>query len=98
MLQSRSLPEPDHHLAYRLHWTGVIRSWEAYRRRKVLEAVLARAAAGDFIPTAWERRFIVPELDDQPHAGASLLSLVEVLQAYAKEESKAEPGDDTPPA
>ena len=40
----------------------------------------------------------MPEMDDQPHAGASLLSLVEVLQAYAKDESKAEPGDDTPPA
>jgi hypothetical protein len=98
MLQRERSSLPDHAFSYRMHWAGVVQTWEPSRRRRVLTALRTRTASADFVPTEWERRFVVRELDDRAHAGSSLLSLIEVLQAYSDDQSEAEPGDGQPPA
>ncbi len=95
-LQHERPAPPDPAFSYRVHWTAMARLWDADRRSRVLAALRARAASADFRPTEWERAFIVPELDDQAHAGSSLLILIEVLQALLQEPAQSEASEGDP--
>ncbi len=52
------------------------------RRARIAQEVRILLAAPDFVPNAYVRRYRVPALDDGLHAGASLLALQQVLQAF----------------
>ncbi|HML24815.1 MAG TPA: hypothetical protein PKD09_24385 [Aggregatilinea sp.] len=75
---------------YRMFWTKSVYTWDPARRKAVAGRVQAVAAAPDFETTMLERRFRVEGLDDQAHSGASLLALLEVLQAVEAFEADAE--------
>jgi hypothetical protein len=63
-------------------WMKEVRSWDAVRRASVAEALRFILAAPGFIPNAFDRRYQVLGLDDGLHAGASLVALLQVLQAF----------------
>ena len=72
---------PRVEFSYTIFWTKQARTWDAARRAAVRGAVQAVLAQPGFEPNAYERRYPVPGLDDQAHAGASLLALDKVLRA-----------------
>jgi len=73
--------------SYTIYWTKQVRAWEA-ERRAVVRAALERALAqADFEANAYARRYAVPGLDEQAHAGASLLALRKVLAAFMTTDS-----------
>jgi hypothetical protein len=68
--------------AYTIYWTKQVRQWEAARLAAVqaeLDTVLAQPG---FEANNYARRYTVPGLDEQAHAGASLLALKKVLAAF----------------
>jgi len=66
--------------SYRVFWTKQARGWPAARRRSIRAAARALAASDVFEPNAFERRYSVEDVDGE-HSGASLLALVQVLEA-----------------
>jgi hypothetical protein len=48
----------------------------------VAEALRSVLAAPGFVPNTFDRRYQVLGLDDGLHAGASLVALLQVLQAF----------------
>ncbi len=81
-----SSPRPDY--SYRVYWTKMARSWSPERRRAVREAVRARVEGDEFEANAFERRYRVEALGDGVHAGASLLALLEVIDALQTYEDR----------
>lgn len=67
--------------SYTVHWTGLVQSWDDRRRRDTLTALRRALEDAEFLPTEFERKYLVPEVDDAPHAGASLMALLRVLEA-----------------
>ena len=67
--------------SYRVFWTKQARGWDAARRRSVLTTARALTAAAMFEPNAFERRYQLEGVDGE-HSGASLLSLMQVLEAF----------------
>ncbi len=67
--------------SYRVYWTRTARMWGEDRRRQVRAAVQAVTRLPGFTPNERLRRYPVPQIDDLPHAGASLVALLEVLDA-----------------
>lgn len=67
--------------SYRVYWTKAARTWGPERRRKVRDAVEAITRLPGFTPNERLRRYPVPQIDDLRHAGASLVALLEVLDA-----------------
>lgn len=82
------LPPEAASFSYRVYWTREVRTWDSGRRRRVRAAVEEVVDAPDFKANAFARRFRVPAVDELNHAGASLVALVQVLEAF---EGKAEP-------
>lgn len=76
---------PRVEFSYTIFWTKQARQWEAARRQTVGAALDQVLAQPGFEANDYERRYRVPGLDDQAHAGASLLALRKVLQALTKE-------------
>jgi predicted PurR-regulated permease PerM len=76
------LPRAEY--SYRVYWTKTARAWDEDRRRRVAEAAAVTIARADFEPTAYERRYVLAELDGQAHSGQSLLALHRVLAALAE--------------
>lgn len=68
--------------SYTVFWTKQVRAWDAQRRAAVGAALSQVVAQPDFEANAYARRYAVPGLDDQAHAGASLLALRKVLAAF----------------
>jgi len=68
--------------AYTIFWTKMVRTWEADKRKAIRARVEAMIAAPDFINNAFERRYAIEGLDETAHAGASLLALKKVLEAF----------------
>jgi len=66
--------------SYRVYWTKQARAWDAARRRSVLEAVRRVTTAETFEPNSFERRYRAEGLAGE-HSGASLLALIQVLEA-----------------
>ena len=73
--------------SYTIYWTKHARQWNAARRLAVHEALLKVLAQPGFEANAYERRYTVPGLDDQAHAGASLIALKKVLAALDENET-----------
>jgi hypothetical protein len=68
--------------SYTIFWTKQVRGWDPARREAVNAALSRVLAQPDFESNAYARRFTVPGLDEQAHAGASLLALSKVLAAF----------------
>lgn len=78
----RPLGPPRVDFSYTIYWTKQARSWDAARRAAVAAALPAVLAQPSFEANDYERRYRVSGLDDQAHAGASLLALDKVLRAF----------------
>jgi hypothetical protein len=76
------LAPPDPAFAYSIGWMTEVRTWDAARRVAMAEELRPVLAAVDFVPNAYDRRYRVPALDSRLHAGASLVALQRVLQAF----------------
>ena len=70
----------------RMYWLKAALAWDEARRVAVAAQVAAVIGAADFQLTDLERRYVVPDLDEHPHSGASLVALDEVLRALAQAE------------
>ncbi len=66
--------------SYRVFWTKQARGWDVARRRSVLGAARALTTSESFDPNAFERRYQLEDVDGK-HSGASLLALIQVLEA-----------------
>ncbi len=77
-----AVSKPDPELAYTFHWTKVVREWDPSRRSSALAAVEKAIADEEFEPNQYLRKYVVPEVDLEAHAGASLLVLHKVLSAF----------------
>jgi hypothetical protein len=82
----RAIPGPrdPSRFSYSVHWTRTARGWDLDRREKARSALLDLTRRTGFEATSLERRYLVPEVDGLPHAGASLIALLEVLEALAQ--------------
>ena len=83
-LRPRTDP-PRVEYSYSVYWVKQVRQWDAARRAAVSEALAAALAQPGFEPNAYERRYRVAGLDEQAHAGASLVALKKVLTAFVDE-------------
>jgi hypothetical protein len=80
--------------SYVVHWTKTARAWDAAKRETVRLALIDLIGRDDFVATPFERTYAIAELDDSPHAGASLIALLKVLGALSRsmDDSVEEPG------
>jgi predicted PurR-regulated permease PerM len=76
--------------SYTIYWTKQVRTWETARREAVQAALAEVLAQPSFEDNAYERRYSVAGLDEQAHAGASLMALRKVLEAFAAGEASEE--------
>ncbi len=67
--------------SYTVFWMRQARQWDVGRRASVRESLNAVLSRQDFLNNAFARTYRVAGLDDQAHAGASLLALQKVLDA-----------------
>ncbi|NIS79970.1 MAG: hypothetical protein GTO14_07135 [Anaerolineales bacterium] len=80
---SASVPEQSHSdFAYKVYWTKHVRDWSVGRRRSTQSAVERTVSQSEFVANKFERRYSIPEVDEIPHSGASLIALLEVLQSF----------------
>lgn len=79
--------EEDVSFAYRLYWTRQARDWPKEKRARVMEQVVTVLTDPEFEPSTYERLYPISEADQERHAGASVQSLSEVLQALEVYES-----------
>lgn len=77
---------PRVEFSYTIFWTKQARQWDTARRQAIAAALPAVLSQPGFEPNDYERRYRVPGLDDQAHAGASLLALKKVLEAMSEEQ------------
>jgi hypothetical protein len=75
--------------SYVIHWTKQVRGWDAARRATIQTSLSATIDQPGFEPNAYLRRYRVPGLDDQAHAGASLVALGNILAAFRDDESRS---------
>jgi len=66
---------------YRMYWTKLAIAWDAGRRGHIAGRLAEVFGSPGFEDNMLERRFHVPDLDEQAHSGASLQALAEVLRA-----------------
>jgi hypothetical protein len=66
--------------SYRVFWIKQARGWDAAQRQSVWEATRVVTAAGAFESNTFERRYQVQGLAGE-HSGASLVALIQVLEA-----------------
>ena len=76
---------PRVEFSYTIFWTKQARLWDAARRETIGAALADVLAQPGFEPNDYERRYRVPGLDEQGHAGASLVALGKVLDALKSE-------------
>ena len=68
-------------MSFRIFWTKITREWELDKIKAIREKVIAVAQAPDFRKNPIERQYTVEGLDEYAHSGASLLALIDVLNA-----------------
>ena len=79
--RKRARPGPPRvEFSYIIFWTKQARQWDAARRQAVASALETVLGGPGFEANDYQRRYLVPGLDDQRHAGASLKALKKVLQ------------------
>lgn len=69
-------------IAYKIYWTKRVQDWSAERRRSTQSVVDHMVSRPDFVPNEYMRRYEVPEADDLPYSGASLMALLTVLHYF----------------
>jgi hypothetical protein len=84
---------PDY--SYRLFWAKEALDWEAQERQQVREAVLEILEMENFKANSYQRRYSLEVVDDNKHAGASMLALYTVLQELDRLEQQEDLNDDT---
>ncbi len=72
---------------FRIYWTKMATTWDMARIRDVRAWVVVVTQQPDFEKNLIERRFRVEGLDELAHSGASLLALIEVLNALETHEA-----------
>ncbi|MCC6188518.1 MAG: AI-2E family transporter [Anaerolineales bacterium] len=80
---------PQVEFSYIIFWTEQARQWSPERRAAVQTALGEVLAQPGFENNAYQRRYNVPGLDEQAHAGSSLLALRKVLAAFEAGEAPA---------
>lgn len=75
-------------LSYRIDWLRRASEWDDDRRREVGRAVVSATQAPGFDRQSRSREYRVPKLDGLSHSGASLVALLEVLDALTASESE----------
>ena len=85
------LPPEAASFSYRVYWTREVRLWDPGRRQRARAAVEELVQSPGFEANMLGRRFRVPVVDESSHAGASLVALIQVLQAF-EDEAEAEGG------
>lgn len=86
------LPPQAAPFSYRVYWTREVRAWDAARRGRARAAAQEVVGAPGFEANLLRRRFRIPAVDDSRHSGASLVALIEVLQAF-EAEAEADGGE-----
>lgn len=83
---SQSIPMTEHRvdMSFRIFWTKISREWDLERLQVIREKVKDVVQQPNFEKNLVERRYVVEGLDEQAHSGASLLALIEVLDALEK--------------
>jgi hypothetical protein len=66
--------------SYTVFWMKHARTWDAGRRRAVLDRARSLTLSGDFARNSFERRYRVEGVEGD-HSGASVVALVHVLEA-----------------
>jgi hypothetical protein len=77
--------EPRVEFSYAIFWTKQALAWPASRRAAVLAAVQDLMRRPDFELNDYHRRYTLPGLDSNAHAGRSLAALEKVLIALQSE-------------
>lgn len=69
--------------SFRIYWTKMTRQWVASRRAEVRQVVRALTQSPDFEKNLIEKRYrlSLEDIPEQSHSGASLLALLDVLDA-----------------
>jgi hypothetical protein len=75
---------PRVEFSYAVFWIKQARQWDAARRQAISAALRDVLSQPGFEANDYQRRYRVPGLDDQAHAGASLVALGQVLAALDK--------------
>jgi len=79
--KGKAAAPPDPGFAYRVAWTKEARTWDAGRRAVIAESLGHVIRSAGFLANDYDRRYLVPGLDDSRHSGASLVALGDVLEA-----------------
>jgi hypothetical protein len=82
--RAASEPGDPSRFSFSVHWTKTAQGWDLDRRQRVRSALLDLTRGAGFEATSLDRRYLVAEIDDLPHAGASLSALLEVLEALSR--------------
>lgn len=77
---------PDPHFNYRVYWTKQAMQWTREHRERILEQTRALIHQPEFIPSEMERIYKLHDLDNENHAGASMLALEAVLSALEQDQ------------
>jgi hypothetical protein len=82
----QSIPMTEHRvdMSFRIFWTKISTEWDLDRIRHIRKQVQQVTQQANFQKNLVERRYAVEDLDEQAHSGASLLALIEVLDALEK--------------
>ena len=82
----QSIPMTEHRvdMSFRIFWTKISHEWDLDRMRDIREQVKNVTQQPNFQKNLIERRYTVEGLDEQAHSGASLLALIDVLDALEK--------------
>lgn len=75
-------------LSYRINWLRTASEWDEDRRGGIRQAVASATQAPGFDGAGLNRVYQVPELDSSSHAGASLVALLDVLDALKESEAE----------
>ncbi len=81
-------PKPD--FSYRIYWMKTAREWPRERLDEVERALRRTVERDDFEANAYERRYRIDGLDDEAHAGASLMALLQVIEALQNRSDELE--------
>jgi hypothetical protein len=68
--------------AYTIFWTKMVRTWDDAKRKAIAAKVEALTTSPEFVNNAFERKFEIEGLDESAHAGASIVALKKVLEAF----------------
>lgn len=91
-LVTREAPEeqiPRDYL-FTVHWLTEARSWRRAKRAEVLAALTDLMREPSFAAESLEREYVVEQIDDFQHTGASLTTLRKVLKALDAQQPQEE--------